>query len=46
MTTSPYEEINDGDLVPEHSNDLINPSAMNNTDNYEEEGVSQYLELE
>ncbi|CAG2256934.1 unnamed protein product [Mytilus edulis] len=46
VTTSPYEEINDGDLVPEHSNDLINPSAMNNTDNYEEEGVRQYLELE
>ncbi|CAG2186900.1 unnamed protein product [Mytilus edulis] len=46
VTTSPYEEINDGDLVPEHSNDLINPSDMNNTDNYEEESVRQYLELE
>ncbi|CAG2251755.1 unnamed protein product [Mytilus edulis] len=49
VTTSPYEEIDDVDLVPEHLNDLIHRSVVNDADNYQEEdvtGVRQYLELE
>ncbi|CAC5408250.1 TTN [Mytilus coruscus] len=46
VTSSPYEEINDGDLVPEHSNNLMNQSVVNDADDYQEEDVRQYLELE
>ncbi|XP_052070889.1 uncharacterized protein LOC127709405 isoform X1 [Mytilus californianus] len=42
VTSSLYEEINDGDLVPEHSN----PGVMNDADDYQEDDVGQYLELE
>ncbi|VDI49108.1 Hypothetical predicted protein [Mytilus galloprovincialis] len=53
VTSSHYEEIDDGYIVPNSTSpsvvpNLANPCVLNDTENYEEnqEGVSQYLELE